>query len=154
VVVGVASEKDVLLVVFDGSEDGPSGRDGGLLEALDVLGVAGKQLHVTAAKTTLLIARENLHEEDRMRQVLRERFGERCRIEASLGAVSVIGAGINATFETVRRGTSAIASLGASPALVATSSFRVSWLLDRAKLDEAVRTLHGTFIEQSTEPVP
>jgi aspartate kinase len=154
VVVGVASEKDVLLLTFDGSREGPPEGDGVLLETLDGLGVAGKQLHVTGARTTLLIARENLHEEDRVRQVLRERFGERCRIEARLGAVSVVGTGINATFETVRRGTSAIANIGTSPALVATSSFRVSWLLDRVKLDEAVRTLHKTFIEQPTEPVP
>ena len=154
IVVGVASEKNVLLLEFDHTAAQPGERDDALLGMLDSHGVTGKQLHVAGGRTTLLISRENLHEEDRVRRALIDRFGRRCRISDTLGAVSVVGAGINATFETVRRGTAALESGGLTPELVATSSFRVSWMIDRGGLDNAVRTLHQTFIEAAAHPVP
>ena len=30
---------------------------------------------------------------------------------------------------------------------VATSSFRITWMIDRARLNDAVRLLHATFIQ-------
>jgi aspartate kinase len=64
-----------------------------------------------------------------------------------LGAVSVIGAGINASFRNLRRGSEALAASGIVAQHVATSSFRITWMIDRARLDDAVKLLHGTFIE-------
>jgi aspartate kinase len=150
IVVGVASERDVLVLEFE--DAGSSTTD--LLELLDRHGVAGKQLHVEAGRMSLLISRENLHEEHRVREAIRDRFADGCRITDTLGAVSVVGAGINATFDTVRRGTAALAAIDLAPALVSTSSFRVSWMVDRARLDAAVRGLHQTFIESGAQPVP
>ena len=49
----------------------------------------------------------------------------------TLGAVSVVGAGINATFDTVRRGSAALAARGVAAPSVTTSSFRVTWLVPR-----------------------
>jgi aspartate kinase len=152
-VVGVASERDLFVLEFtNGANDGAVSETA--LEFLDSNHVAGKQLHVHDGRVSLLISKENLHEEDRVRIALRERFGSRCRLTDALGAVSVIGAGINATFETVRRGTAALTGVGLRPALISTSSFRVSWMIDRSRLDDAVRTLHRTFIESTGQPVP
>jgi aspartate kinase len=152
-VVGVASERDVFVLEFmNGATEGGAGA--AALEFLDSHRVAGKQLHVHDGRVSLLISKENLHEEDRVRMALRERFGERCRLTDTLGAVSVIGAGINATFETVRRGTATLTAAGLQPALISTSSFRVSWMIDRLRLDDAVRILHRTFIDTTGQPVP
>jgi aspartate kinase len=150
-VIGVASERELLVLDLGPGPDPAA--DGALFELLDAHRIAGKQLHVHSARTSVLISKENLHEEDRVRSALQERFGPRCRIDDSLGAVSVVGAGINATFETVRRGTAALGQIGMTPAMISTSSFRVSWLADRARLNDAVRALHATFIE-SAPPVP
>src|SRR5688572_7917274 len=109
--------------------------------------VAGKQLHRAGDSLTLVISRENLHEENRLRADLSARFGERLRLLDGLGAVSVIGAGINASFQNLRRGTDALAAAGIVGGVVATSSFRITWMIDRARLDDAVRLLHQTFIE-------
>ena len=143
--VGVASEKDVLLVECDGNALQ-------LLETLDEHHVAGKQLHAGAG-TTVVLSRENLHEENRLRTVLAERFGSRCRISDSLGAISVVGAGINASFDNVRRGSRTLAAAGIAPAHISTSSFRITWMIDRTRLNEAVRLLHAHFIEPA-ELVP
>src|SRR5262245_35382985 len=89
-VVGVASEKNVLIVETEGDCTA-------LLEALDAHHAAGKQLHA-GARTTVVLSRENLHEEARLRQALADRFGAGCRVTDAVGAVSVVGAGINASF--------------------------------------------------------
>ena len=71
-----------------------------------------------------------------------------------LGAVSVVGAGINASFDNVRRGSQTLALAGAVPHAVATSSFRITWLIDRDRIDDAVRALHPEFIANSQFPIP
>jgi len=139
-VVGVASEKDVLIVHLE--------REAlDLLETLDEHHVAGKQLHVSGDRLTLVVSRENLHAEARVREALRARFGTAVRIADTLGALSVVGAGINASFDNVRRGSAALAADGIAVDGLATSSFRITWLIDRARLDDAVRLMHRTFIK-------
>jgi aspartate kinase len=66
----------------------------------------------------------------------------------------VIGAGINASFENLRRGCDALQSAGIAWSGVATSSFRITWIIDGARLDDAVRLLHRIFLEQSAPLVP
>jgi len=135
-VAGVASERDILVV--DTEAD--------ILPLLDEHRVTGKQLHIAGGRLTLVISRENLHEESRVRAALTSRFGDRVRIDDTLGAVSVIGAGINATFENVRRGSQALADGNIVGKGLATSSFRITWMVDRHRVDDAVRLLHGTFL--------
>jgi aspartate kinase len=144
-VIGVASERDTLVL----AARGPGAP---MFEALDALGVAGKQLHVFGGETTLIVSRENLHEERRVRTELVRLFGDTVRIVDTLAAVSVVGAGINASFSTLRRGTGAFLAQGIESPGVATSSFRITWLVPRASVDQAVRTLHDLFI--TAEPVP
>ncbi|PWT84867.1 MAG: aspartate kinase [Blastocatellia bacterium] len=140
-VVGVASERDVLVLESDAET-------GALLDLLDAAGVAGKQLHQNSdGHLTLVISRENLHDEAQARAALSARFGERVRLSGDLGAVSVVGAGINASFRNLRRGLDALAALNVAPRGTATSSFRITWMLDRTRLEDAVRALHHTFIE-------
>jgi aspartate kinase len=140
-VVGVASERDILVLRADGGADA-------VLACLDEVAVAGKQLHRFGDSLTLVISRENLHAEDRLRAELSTRFGDRVRVMDTLGAVSVIGAGINASFQNLRRGSDALAASGIVGQHVATSSFRITWMIDRARLNDAVKLLHGTFIER------
>jgi aspartate kinase len=139
-VVGVASERDVLVLHVDGGADL-------VLALLDQHNVEGKQLHRAGDSLTLVISRENLHEEGRLRAALSARFGGKVRLLDTLGAVSAIGSGINASFDNLRRGTAALAGAGIVAGHVATSSFRITWMVDRARLHDAVRVLHATYIE-------
>ncbi|HEY1306629.1 MAG TPA: aspartate kinase [Vicinamibacterales bacterium] len=146
-VVGVASERDIIML--DG--DGPVGE---LLNLLAERGVAGKQLHVFGAHTTIAISRENLHDEDHLRDALRTRIGGRARLVDGLGAVSVVGAGINATYDNVRAGMDTLAGLSISPAALATSSFRITWMIPRERVADAVRALHTRFIDSQRPLLP
>jgi aspartate kinase len=100
----------------------------------------------------MVVSRENLHDEDRFRSRLAEKFGSSVRLIDGIGAVSAIGAGINTSYKNLRAGSAAIAPV---PVLgVSTSSFRITWLISAASVDTAVRALHQTFIEAISHPVP
>jgi len=159
VVVGVASEKEVLVLTVGGAVPSSPKVSAeslalGVMELLDEHRVAGKQLHLADGWLSLVVSRENLHEEARVRAALRAQFGDAVRIADTLGAVSAIGAGINASFHNLRRGSDALASAGISANGIATSSFRITWTIDRSTLDDAARLLHRTFIEEQRTPVP
>jgi aspartate kinase len=149
-VVGVASEKDVFLLQAECNADE-------LFEFLDLQQVCGKQLHVVSgegavATVTMVISRENLHDESRFRSRITDRFGDSVRLVDGIGAVSVIGAGINTNYRNLRAGS---AALSASRIIgISTSSFRITWLVTLERVDDAVRELHKTFIEARPQPVP
>jgi aspartate kinase len=146
-VVGVASERD--LIVLD-SEAPPAD----LLALLDDRAVPGKQLHIFSGRTTVAISRENLHDEARLREALDTRLKGRALLVDGLAAVSVVGAGINATYANVRTGSQALAEAGIQPAGTATSSFRITWMIPRDRTEDAVRLLHRSFIESQAPLLP
>jgi aspartate kinase len=139
-VAGVASERDVILLQGDAAL--PE-----LLALLDERAVAGKQLHVSEARVDMVISRENLHDEDRLRNALQTRLGGRARLVDGLAAVSVVGTGINASYANVRAGSNLLTGHGIAFTMIATSSFRITWMIPRDRTEEAVRILHHGFIE-------
>jgi aspartate kinase len=138
-VVGVASEKDVIVL----DSDVPSAE---VLALLDERGVPGKQLHIFGERTTVVISRENLHDEEQLRSTVAARHGAGMRFVDGLAAVSVVGAGINATYQNVRAGNDTLRAAGIEPQGTATSSFRITWMVPRDRVEEAVRALHQRFI--------
>src|SRR5262249_11374944 len=81
-VVGVASERDVLLL----ESKAPVAE---VLSMLDAHGAAGKQLHLNGDRLEMVLPRENLHDEARLRNVLASTFGDSVQLTDELGAVSV-----------------------------------------------------------------
>ena len=151
-VAGVASERDVFVLLAPGDPVK-------LLELLDARAVVGKQLHAAEFGTagdgvTLVISRENLHDEDRVRRDVATAFGEGARLVDNVGAVSVVGAGINASYANLLRGTAALRDANIAPQGVSTSSFRITWLVPRAALDHAVRALHASLVPADGPQVP
>jgi aspartate kinase len=146
-VVGVASERDVLMLHADAPP-------ADVVNLLDEYGVAGKQLHVFESMTTIAISRENLHNEPRLRDALRTGLGGRARLIDGLAAVSVIGAGINATYANLRAGADTLARIGVPTAGTATSSFRITWMIPTERTADAVAALHERFIESAPPLLP
>jgi aspartate kinase len=147
IIVGVASERDVIVLQADAK---PSD----VLALLDDRGVAGKQLHVFDNRVDVVLSRENLHDEPQLRVALDSQFGSHARLIDGLAAVSVIGAGINASYANMRAGSALLEENGIAPAMIATSSFRISWMVARDRTNEAVRVLHHRFIESPHPLVP
>jgi len=152
-VVGVASERDILtieVVADPPASPTPSAQAAfdDFFDLLDRHGVAGKQLHQSGSSLTLLVSKDNLHEEGRVRTALTSAYGASVRITDTLGAVSVIGAGINQSFVNLRHGVAALIKAGIAIGGSATSSFRITWLVDRPRIDDAVRALHADLIDR------
>jgi aspartate kinase len=149
-VVAVASEKDLLIFHLQGhvqrsGEAGPE-RVAAFFELLDAHGVAGKDLHMLNDRLALVVPRLNLHDEAKVRRAFEDRFGVDLRIVDALGTVSAIGAGVNLSFGNLRRGAEALQSAGIALSGASTSSLRITWLVERTRLDDAVRVLHRTFL--------
>jgi aspartate kinase len=148
-VVGIASERDLLLLRATG--DGLR-----VLTFLDDHHVSGKQLHLQRGdggddSVSLVVSRENLHDEPRVRTALDRDLGGRAQLVDGLSAVSAIGAGINMTHDNLRRGIRALRAAGLEPRDIATSSFRITWFVERSAVDQATRLLHETLV---TSPLP
>src|SRR6201993_1147943 len=149
-VVGVASEKEVLLI--------QSQKVRVLLRIMDDFGCPGKQVHATSTGRdqdglTLVISKENLHQSSKLQARLAQQDPDALWNDA-IGAISIIGAGINASHNKVRVGSQALEQAAIRYYGLATSSFRVTWLVDRETVEEAARLLHGFFIEAKEPVVP
>ena len=151
-VVGVASEQDVL--VLQSAGDAVE-----LLGLLDARGVVGKQLQSTTFGVpgdgvTLVISRENLHDEGRLRKDIDQSYSSGAQLIDGIGAVSVVGAGINARYTNLLRGTAALREARIAPQALSTSSFRITWIVPRAAVDEAVRALHAALVTADVPRLP
>jgi len=144
-VVGVASEKDLFLLQADAHA-------GAVLEFLDSHQACGKQLHISGESLSMVLSRENIHEEERIRRGLAEQFGAAVRLTDDIGAVSVIGAGINTSYRNLLAGSAALAPERVHD--IATSSFRITWLLPVSGVNPAVQRLHEVFLEKPAHLVP
>ena len=89
-----------------------------------------------------------------MRSALASRFGGRVRFVEGLGALSAIGAGINATYVNVGAGLAALKDAGIDSRGLSTSSFRITWMVPADSVPAAVRALHSRFIETAAPLVP
>src|SRR5262249_52671443 len=125
-----------------------------LFAVLDDCGISGKQLHSVNERTDLVISRENLHDERRFRDALAQRLGNAATLEDGWSAVSVVGAGINASYVNVRTGANLLARHAIVPLMLSTSSFRITWMLPRDRADDAVKALHHGFIEAAQPLLP
>ncbi len=163
-VAAVVSERDVLYL----SAAGRVGLADRVLALLDRHQAVGKQLQVHSPTTegkfhedrlSLVLSRENLFGESALSDAVNQHnnqyaYEESIDLYDGFGAVSAIGAGINATYKNLLAGTACLREAGIVPRATATSSFRITWLVDRARLDEAVRRLHALYIEAPVPLVP
>lgn len=145
-VVGIASEHGLMLLEAEGRQL-PA-----LLAELDAHQAGGKQLLAhgsgQAARASLVLSLDNLHDFPRLRERLASRFGAGLRLTQGLGAVSAIGAGINARFENLRKTLGVMAELGVTPSAMSTSSFRISLLVPEPVVPEAVQRLHSALVRE------
>jgi aspartate kinase len=152
-VAGVASESGLVRVSARGGAEAFA-RLLGLLEGGQA---GGKQVLYEACDgapgaCSLLLSLDNVHDFGALRAALLRGSAEAVTLEEGIGAVSAIGAGINATPRNLLRALELLARQGARVLGVHTSSFRISVLLPDAQVPDAVRSLHAGLVVD--EPLP
>jgi aspartate kinase len=142
-VVGVASETGLVLLRLTG---GGLGELVSLLERLDARAAGAKQLRFDGPLgASLVLSLENLHDFAALRAEI-QAGGPGVSVLEGVGAVSAIGAGINASFRNLREAVRLVSEAGTSVLGVATSSFRISLLLEEAKVEDTVVRLHRGMV--------
>ena len=146
-VIGVASEKEVVIIRCRNVD--------GLLRVADSFGVPGKQLHVITEGSeqdgiSMVVSKENIHQTPKLRAALE---ALPARWNDSAAAISIIGTGITASNDRVLQGSQILRELNVNNLGIATSSFRVTWLIEREHVEEVVRRFHETFIERGNAAV-
>ena len=155
-VVGIASESGlVVLTTRAGRADGLSR----LVDVLDNRQVGGKQLHFQdwpgmGGSASVVLSLENVHAFAELRQDLTLSLDKDLVLREGVGAVSAIGAGINATFTNLRGFLGTLAGMGAPLLGLSTSSFRITALLEERHVQEAVRRLHAELVARAEPTAP
>jgi aspartate kinase len=126
---------------------------------LDKRQVGGKQLYFELGpggdgSATVVLSLENVHAFAELRQGLTETLGKGLALREGVGAVSAIGAGINATFSNLRRFLDTLAGMGAPLFGLSTSSFRITALVEERHVQEAVRRLHAELVARAEPTAP
>ncbi len=152
----VVSERDVIRVRIRGAC--AAGRFAELLAIFEQARVPVKELSATTleheiswSRASFVISRTNLHNWQTVLETLRERAGDEVEIDEGLAAVSLIGEGINTDNSTLIATLNVLGERDVAVLGVATTSFRISCLVQDAGIEEAVRACHERWIEQ---PVP
>ncbi|MBW2262691.1 MAG: aspartate kinase [Deltaproteobacteria bacterium] len=149
----VVSERDVIRVRVRGAC--AAGRFAELLAIFEEARVPVKELSATTleeeiswSRASFVISRTNLHNWPTVLEMLRERAGDEVEIDDGLAAVSLIGEGINNDNSTLIATLNLLGDRGVAVLGVATTSFRISCLVQESGIDEVVRACHERWIEQ------
>jgi aspartate kinase len=145
-VVAVASRRDVLLLSTTGGGEP-------IFELLQAHGVTWQEMHESNGQLTMVLHRENLHDEGRLREAVATRHSE-VNVTDSLATASIVGAGINGSLAALLRGAVALSAVGVASRGLLASPSRISWLVEREGVNDAVQVLHRTFLhaDASSEP--
>jgi len=140
----VTSEADVVVLMLSGATPTELSE---LLAALDQNGVAARQTVLDGHGAKLLVSIENAHLLQTAMEVLRGRFGDRLALDEGLASVSAEGTGSNATHTRLVRSLRRWVEAGEAVSGVAATTDRLSLLVPRAQMKEAVGLLHALLVE-------
>ncbi len=90
---------------------------------------------------------ENVPDWPELAEQLRHIAGQEIEIDEHLGALSLIGEGINKDNRNLIRAIEVLEAQNITTCGITTTSFRISFLIKRVELGEAVRACHKAFIE-------
>ena len=122
------------------------------------VGVTAPEGELSWARGSFVVSLTNVSNWRMVSAELREAGGDEMEIDETLGALSLIGEGINRDNRNLLHALEVLEARGIRPGGVATTGFRISLLVEREKLHEAKKACHKAFVEQAaicseTDPV-
>ena len=154
-VTGIAHDLNVAKITVVGVPDRP-GVASSVFEPLAKAGVSVDTIVQNASihnitDLTFTVTKSDL---DKAMEVVRPIAGSinarQCASDSKLGKVSIIGTGMQNTPGYAARMFSALSEQGINIQLITTSEIRITCIIDEARIEEAVRTLHKAFeLEQA-----
>ncbi|EPX60633.1 Aspartokinase [Cystobacter fuscus DSM 2262] len=144
---GVTAEGDMAVLSAVG---GPA-RVAQVLEFLDARAVRGRALAFDGllgreGRAFIAVPLQDVHGLQALQRELGERFGESVTLREEVGAVTAVGAGINADWSLLRRALGVAEELGARVHAVHTSPLQLTLLVDKQHLKGLTSRLHREFL--------
>ncbi len=148
-VVGVATEERVVLLQGDGGTDGEGLRR--LVDFCQARSLMVKQVSFNLDRNdrlggSLIVPEKENYHLDAVLTDLETAFAGSIQVRRGLAALSLIGAGITETHECLAESIRLLGGHGIPFASLHTSSFRISFLVERESLRPATRLLYERFI--------
>ena len=100
-------------------------------------------------KASFIISYQNIHNLSLIQKELNDKFKNNINFYLNFGTVSVIGEGINNDNTILTETIKLLKNNEIDVKGISTTSFRISLLMDRQKIKEAVKICHKRWIEQS-----
>jgi aspartate kinase len=148
-IVGIASEEKVILARC--RDEGHAGVIAQVVDSLAAANVKVKQISFSdvgdgvTSGNFIIPEKENYHIESVIPS-LEASFAGTLHVSRGLGAVSLIGAGINDRYDFLRECLRLLREEGLGPASLHTTSFRISALVPRERVRETVGLLYEFFL--------
>ncbi|ATB41176.1 aspartokinase [Cystobacter fuscus] len=122
-----------------------------VLEFLDARAVRGRALAFDGllgreGRAFIAVPLQDVHGLQALQRELGERFGESVALREEVGAVTAVGAGINADWSLLRRALGVAEELGARVHAVHTSPLQLTLLVDKQHLKGLTSRLHREFL--------
>jgi aspartate kinase len=112
-----------------------------------------KEVHVTEisddpnlSRASFIVSSPNIYGWPEIKAKIEQRLGDAVQFDTHLSALSIIGEGLNRDNVTLLEAMTLMEQHGIPIAGVTTTSFRISLLVPRAKIDESVRLCHGNWV--------
>ncbi|OJH38285.1 aspartate kinase [Cystobacter ferrugineus] len=144
---GVTAEGEMAVL----SAVGAPARVAQVLEFLDARAVRGRALAFDGllgreGRVFIAVPLQDVHGLQALQRELGERFGESVALREEVGAVTAVGAGINADWSLLRRALGVAEELGARVHAVHTSPLQLTLLVDKQHMKGLTSRLHREFL--------
>lgn len=113
------------------------------------VGVTAPEGELSWARGAFVVSLTNVPDWGELVQRLRDVGGDELEIDEHLGALSLIGEGVNKDNRNLLHALEVLAGEGIRPGGVTTTGFRISFLVERPRLLDAKRACHRAFIENA-----
>lgn len=151
-ITGVVHESDVVRVILSYGRQSSGFYE--LLKELEEKQAGIKELNVTeterkniSSKASFIVSYKNVYGWDSFREKLLGKFGDSIEFDYNLGALSIIGEGLNRDNETLMASLDVLKSGKINIYGITTTSYRISFLVAREDLDKSVSIIHNKWIE-------
>ena len=113
------------------------------IKEFQVSGIAGDRGY----KCSFIISTNNLYNWEKVKEILQEKLRDGIYINESLGALSIIGEGFSRNNDALTKTLKLLSKNGINYYGINTTSFRISVLVEKYLLQEAVKVCHNFWIE-------
>jgi aspartate kinase len=148
----VVHENDIVRVVLSGNIEN---NFPGMLSILEERQISIKELNMQLtgsdpekSKASFVISYKNVYGWDKIREELKVKFKDDLQLEYDFGAVSLIGEGLNRDNLILMDTLAFLRERKIQVFGITTTSFRISLLVPKEKVDECTKLLHKKWVEE------